>query len=131
MLDNTITLPVDVLNNGTPVNRVYTRDQEFLNRSVYTGPAHTLSKRETLGFYRTPVRKVGNDFGTAKSAVKFTEDIVVTDAAGVSVTKAAIANADFSFPVGITSAKALEMRQRLIAALDHAVAAALTEQLSV
>lgn len=129
MLDNTITLPVDVLNNGTTVDKLYTRDEEYLNRSLYTGPAHTLTARDTLGFYRTPVKKSGTDLGTAKSAAKVTEDITVLNALGANVVKPAIGAVEFSFPVGITAAKALEIRQRLIAVIDHAVAIALTEKL--
>lgn len=131
MLDNTITLPVDVANNATLVNKVYTRDEEYLNRSVYTGPSHTLVMRDTLGFYRSPVKKSGTDLGTAKSSMKVTEDISVTNALGATVVKPAIGSAEFSFPVGITAGKAMEIRQRLIAAIDHAVAIALTEKLQV
>lgn len=131
MLDNEITLPVDVLNNGTTVNKLYVRAEEYLNRTVYTGPAHNLVSRDTLGVYRTPVKKSGPDLGTAKSAIKLTEDITVLNAVGENVSKPAIVNVDASLPVGITPAKALELRQRTIACLDHAFAAQLMEKLQV
>lgn len=131
MLDNTITLAVDVLNNGTPVNQLFTRDEEYVNRSVYTGPDHSLVSRQTLGFYRTPVKKSGTDLGTAKSSFKLTEDVTVLNSVGASVLKPAIVNVDASFPVGITAAVALELRQRAIAVLDHSLAVALTEKLQV
>lgn len=131
MLDNTITLPVDVENNGVTVDKAYVRSEEYLNRTVYTGPGHTLIARDTLGVYRTPVKKSGTDLGTAKSAMKFTEDITVLNAVGENVSKPAIVNVDASLPVGISAAKALELRQRTIAALDHAFASALMEKLQI
>jgi len=132
MLDNTITLPVDILNNGTPTNRVYTRYQEFLDRSVYKGPAHTLSNRDTLGFYRTPIKANGANNGTAKSAGKLTQDITVPGkVASTDVVLPMIGNFDFSIPVGATAAQTLEFRQRLIAVLDHALSAQLVDQLEI
>nr|URG15273.1 MAG: coat protein [Leviviridae sp.] len=131
MLDNIITLPVDVLNNGSTVNKAYVRSEEYLNRTVYEGPAHSLVAKDTLSVYRTPVKKSGTDLGTAKSAMKFTEDLTVLNAVGENVSKPAILNVEASFPVGITAAKALELRQRAIAGLDHAFAATLMEKLQV
>lgn len=131
MLDNTITLPVDVASNNTFVNQVFSRDEEYVNRSVYTGPSHTLVARQTLGFYRTPVKKSGTSLGTAKAAFKLTEDITVLNSLGANTVSPAIVDVFTSFPVGISAAKAMELRQRAIAVLDHAVAAVLTEKLSV
>lgn len=132
MLDNSITLPVDVLNNGTPVNRVYTRLSEFTDRSVYKGPSHTLVKRDTMGFYRTPVKANGADNGVAKSAIKLTNDITVAGKlASTDVVKPMIATCEFSIPVGATAAQTLEFRQRLIAAIDHAIAARLVDELEI
>lgn len=131
MLDNTITLPVDKLNNGTTVNQVYSRDEEYVNRSVYTGPEHSLVKRQTLGFYRTPIKKSGTSLGTAKSAMKLTEDITVLNSLGANTVAPAIIDIAVSFPVGITVTVAMELRQRAIAVLDHAVAAFVTEKLSI
>lgn len=132
MLDNSISLSVDVLNNGTTVPRVYTRFDEYQNRTIYKGPSHTLSQRDTLGFYRTPVKNNGTDFGTAKSAVKLTQDIQVPGKiAATTVTKPIIGDASFSIPVGATAAQTLEFRQRLIAVIDHALAAQLVDQLEI
>lgn len=131
MLADIITLPVDVLNNGTLVNQAFSRDEEYVNRSVYTGPLHTLVTRQTLGFYRTPIKKSGTSLGTAKSAMKLTEDITVLNSLGANTVAPAIIDIATSFPVGITAAKAMELRQRAIAVLDHAVAAVVTEKLSI
>lgn len=132
MLDNQITLSVDVANNATLVPRVYTRYDEYQNRAVYKGPSHSLSVRDTLGFYRTPVKNNGTDFGTAKSAVKLTQDISVPGkVAETTVIKPIIADASFSIPVGATAAQTLEFRQRLIAVIDHAIAARLVDELEV
>lgn len=132
MLDNTITIPVDTLNNGTTTNRAYSRYQEFLDRSVYTGPNHTLTTRDTLGFYRTPVKSNGANNGVAKSAAKLTQDITVPGkVATTDVVLPMIGNFDFSIPVGATTAQTLEFRQRMIAVLDHAIAARLLDNLEI
>ena len=131
MLDNTLTLAVDEDNDGDTTNVVAVRSEEYLHRSLYTLPEHTLAKRATLGFYRTPVKASGNDLGVAKSATKITEDLEVLNRVGETVIKPAIANADFSFPVGISAVDAMRLRQRLIAVIDHALAVELTEKLQV
>lgn len=132
MLDNTITLPVDILANGTLVDRVYSRFEEFQSRTIYKGPSHSLTSKDMLSFYRTPVRRSGNDNGVAKSAAKFTMDISVPGVdASTSLVKPMIAGTDFSIPVGATPAQTLEFRQRVIALLDHAIAARLVNDLEV
>lgn len=132
MLDNNITLVVDTLNNGTPSNRVYTRYDEYQNRSIYKGPSHSLVTRDTLGIYRTPVKANGADLGVAKSAFKLTQDIEVPGKASeTTVSKPMIADASFSIPVGATAAQTLEFRQRLIAAIDHAIASRVVDELEV
>lgn len=121
MLNNELTLPVDVLNNGTLVNTVFTRfDGSNQNRSVYIGPSHTLEARELLGFYRTPPKKSGNYKGSAKCAVKLTSDVEVPGVdSSTTLTAPEIADLQFSLPVGITLAQAKVIRQRLIALLDN------------
>lgn len=132
MLDNTVTLPVDILNTGSTTNRVYTRLSEFTDRSVYKGPSHTLTLRDTLGFYRSAVKANGSDNGVAKSAMKLTQDITVPGkVATTNVVKPMIADVAFSIPVGATAAQTLEFRQRLIAAVDHAIAARLVDDLEI
>lgn len=131
MLDNQITLPVDTLNNGTPSNRVYKRMEEYTSRSVYKGPSHTLSLRDTMGFYRSPVNRSGNSLGVAKSAMKLTQDITIPGADGTNLIKPMIGDVLFSIPVGATPAQTLEFRQRMIAMIDHAIAAQLVDELEI
>lgn len=132
MLDNQITLSVDVENNGTLVPTVFTRFDEYQNRTIYKGPNHTLTSRDTLGYYRTPVKNNGTDFGTAKSALKFTQDIQVPGkVAETLVVKPIIAEVSFSIPVGATPAQTLALRQRVIAACDHAIASRLVDELEI
>jgi len=132
MIDNTITLAVDTLNNGTPTNRVYSRYEEFQNRSVYIGPEHSLSARDTMALYRSPVKKNGNFPGMAKSSIKLTQDVSVL---GLDVTTSIkapmIGEASFSVPVGITDEELMSFRQRLIATLDHAFAVRLNSDLEI
>lgn len=132
MLDNTITLAVDLLNTGSTTDEVYTRHEEFQNRSVYAGPNHTLSERETMTCYRTFPKQSGNFRGVAKSAVKLSADVEVDGVdSTTSVNATELAEASFSLPVGTSSARAVALRQRLIAAIDHAFMTALTEKLEV
>jgi hypothetical protein len=123
MLDNTITLSVDEDNSGSGFqDTVFTRQEEYLNRSLYKGPAHTMSRRDTLGFYRTQPKRSGNDLGTAKVDSKFTQDIEVDGAdPSTSMVKPLIGAVNLSIPVGATDAQLLVLRQRIIALLDHAI----------
>lgn len=119
MLDNTITLAVDEANNSTPVNNVYNRYQEFLNRTIYHFSASTLTFRDILGFYRTEPKTNGNFKGVAKTSMKITTDIEVDGVdSATSITAPLIGEVSFSVPVGATAAEAMLLRQRLIAALD-------------
>lgn len=119
MLDNTLTLGVDVANNATIVDRPYRRYEENLNRSVYVGPNHTLTTKDTLTFYRTSPKPSGNFRGTAKTSFKFSQDQSVLAVDGISqLTAPAIVEVNFSLPVGVTPAQVLELRQRVIALLD-------------
>lgn len=130
MLDNTITLPVDVLGNSTLVNEVYNRFDEMPNRSQYIGADHTLSLRNQINFYRTLPKKSGNFLGVGKSEAKVTQDYVVPGAdATTSVTAPGIVDVSCSMPVGMSSAQIMHLRQRAIAILDHAIAVRLTESL--
>ena len=122
MLDNTITLAVDKLNNGTPTNVDFSRQEEFQNRSKYISPAHSLGLRDTLDVYRTFPTKTKDFYGVAKSGFKITTDIEVpspiTDKNRIAPM---IGEVNFSLPVGFTTAQAKELRQRIIAALDNDV----------
>jgi hypothetical protein len=120
MQANTITLPVDVLNNGTTTDKVFTRFEEVLNRSTYIGPGHTQVARYLMQLYRSFAKRAGNFLGVAKTEVKITKDFTVLGVDGTNVVAPAIADASFSLPVGLTAAQMLELRQDLIAAIDHA-----------
>jgi hypothetical protein len=132
MLDNTITLAVDQAGNDTIVSELYTRFEEQLNRSVYIGDDHSLSTRNQMAVTRSSATVSGNFRGVAKSAIKFTQDITVP---GVDVTTSnsapMIGSSNFSIPVGATSAQVMLLRQRMIAGIDHAFAARLTERQEV
>lgn len=133
MLSDTITLPVDLLNNGTPTNQVFTRADEFQNRSVYEGPSHSLISKDTLTFYRTKPTKSGNFNGTAKSALKFSTDTSVPAVnTADTIVAPMIGEVSFSLPVGCTAAQAKVLRQRMVAILDSdAVMVQLTELLHI
>jgi len=123
MQENTITVPVDLLNTGSTTDEVYRRQEENAGKSVYILEAvHSLIKRHMFSLFRTHPKKVGNFRGMAKSAVKFTQDL---DIPGVdsttTLTTPLIAEASFSIPVGATAAQVLEARQRLVAILDDDV----------
>lgn len=119
MQPNTVTLAVDVLNNGTTVNKVYTRYEEYTNRSSYIGADHLPDDRNMLAIYRTFPTKSGNFKGTSKSSVKFTQDIEVAGVdSSTTLTSPMIGEVSFSLPVGATAAEAKELRQRIIACLD-------------
>lgn len=120
MQPNTITLSVDEENDGVgPVNHVFTRLEEYLNRSVYVGPNHSLVTRNTLGLYRTFPKPQGNFNGVAKTSMKFTQDVQVLGKDGVSqITSPIIVEVSYSIPVGATGAQILIARQRALALQD-------------
>lgn len=119
MQPNTVSLDVDVLNNGTTEEQVYTRYEEAQNRTVYIGVSHTPDARDTLSIYRTFPTKSGNFKGVAKSAVKLTEDVQVAGVdSSTTLTSPIIFDFSASIPVGAPAAAVKEARQRLIALLD-------------
>lgn len=119
MLDNTITLAVDTANSGTTTDQDYTRYSEHENRTVYVGETHSMVARDEMSVYRTFPKPNGTFRGVSKTAIKFTEDQVVYGVDGVSqLTAPVILDIQFSIPVGITTAKIVELRQRAIALLD-------------
>lgn len=132
MQDNTITLPVDELNNATLVNHVYTRYDAISNRSWYNGPGHTELLRNQMSLFRSAAKPNGNFKGVRKTALKFTKDHTVLGVDGVSnLVAPAIADCGFSLPVGMTSAQKLLFRQTVIAGLDHALMNALQDNLDI
>jgi hypothetical protein len=121
MIDNTITLSVDVANDSNPADKVYTRFDEFANRSVYNGPDHDLSgNRDICTINRTTPNKNGNFRGTGKTSVKFTRDVEVD---GVDTTTSlqvpAIIEVSTSFPIGMTAAERMSLRQFVVSLLDN------------
>lgn len=120
MQPDVITLSVDEENDGVgPVNHAFTRFEEFQNRAVYIGPNHSLSSKNTLSLYRTFPKVSGNFRGVGKTATKFSEDIVVLGADGVSeLTAPIIIETSYSIPVGATAAQILKARQRSLALQD-------------
>lgn len=132
MLANQITLATDKASNGTIVNEDFIRyDESSPNRVTYRGPAFSLVTKDTMTLYRTPVNPNGNFLGTAKSEIKLSKNYSVLGKDGSTITAPGIAGANFSFPVGMTTADIGWMRQRLVAAIDHAFASALTETLEI
>lgn len=119
MLDNTITLPVDVTNNGTLANVSFTRFEEQLNRSTYISDAHEPGKRDILAFYRSFPKPSGTFKGVRKTTVKFTTDTEVADSIGGTIECPIIVEVNFSLPIGVTVAQIVEMRQRILALLDN------------
>lgn len=119
MQPNVITLSVDEENDGVgPVDHVYTRFEEHLNRSGYIGANHLLTARNTLSMYRTPPKTSGNFKGVAKTSFKFSRDIVVPGVDGGDITAPIIVEVSFSIPVGATPALTILERQKALALLD-------------
>lgn len=136
MLSNTITLAVDEDNDGgtTPaIEHIYSRFDEYQNRSEYIHANHTVATRDKLGFYRTFPKTNGNFRGTQKCAVKLTKDYSVDGVdTETTLVRPAIGEIGFSFPVGLTPAQTLEFRMRLVAViLDDSVMGPLTDQLMI
>jgi len=119
MQSNTITLPVDIANDGTIVSQDYLRHEEYLNRSVYIGASHGFSSRDLMTLYRTPPTRSGNFFGVSKTSIKFTQDVIVPAVDGTDYTSAIILDFTASVPVGASIASKTELRQRLLAILDN------------
>jgi hypothetical protein len=133
MQPNTITLNVDILNNGTTVPESYERFEEFQNRAKYIGASHVPEDRDTVDLYRSFPVKSGNFKGVSKTTVKLTKDGVVSGVDGIALlTAPIILEVSFSIPVGTPVADILIARQRAIALLDlDVVMNALNVQLMV
>jgi len=120
MQPDTITLAVDLANTASTTNKVFTRHEEQINRTTYRGPGHTLQTRNILQLYRTQPTRSGNYLGSAKTALKLTQDISVANADGSGeVVSPLIVEVNFSVPVGATSAELVALRQHIVAILDR------------
>lgn len=119
MLDNTITLAVDHDRDATPTDEVYVRMEEYLDRSLYKGPGHSVESRNTMTVTRNKPAVSGNFRGVKKTTLKFTTD---TEVAGVDATTLNVAplilSISASLPVGCSAAEAMHLRERARAALD-------------
>lgn len=136
MLTNEFTLSVNEDNDGgtTPeIDHDYSRYDEYQNRSVYIGEGHSLSARDTIGFYRSFPKASGNFLGTAKPAVKITKDFTVAGIdSSTSLTVPAIVDIGFSLPVGLTAAQITALRMKAVALLsDDALMLPLMTQLQI
>lgn len=119
MQPDLITIAVDTLNDGNTSDHIYTRVDEFANRSVYIGPGHLPEARVLLGLYRTTRKQNGNFKGVLKTSVKFTEDITVPGVdSATDLVSPIITEVNFSFPVGVTVPQLIVARQRQMALLD-------------
>lgn len=119
MLDDILTLSVDVLNDGNATNQDFDRTREYDQRSVYQGPNHSMISQDTLTFYVTEPKKAGNFNGVAKAAATFREDKTVPGAdPTTSQTGTLIGGVSFNIPVGVVTADLVALRQRMIALLD-------------
>jgi hypothetical protein len=88
--------------------------------------------RDQMAFYRTLPKRSGNYKGTAKSAVKFTTDVIVDGVDGSSITAPLILELSISCPVGVSDATILAARQRVVSVADlDAVIGPLTEDLEI
>lgn len=119
MLDDTITLAVDVANNATTVDKDFSRFDVYQNRTVYISEDHSILSPDTLSFYRTLPKTSGNFRGQAKTAFKFSKSLTVAGIDGADVQAPFILEVSASIPVGATEATMMEIRQRAIALLDR------------
>lgn len=132
MQADTIILAVDELNNGTTVNQIYTRTDYSGNRSYYIGAAHDALHRDEMTLFRSAAKPTGNFRGVEKTSVKFTWDQQVPGADGVAtLTSPGICDCGFSLPIGMSDGAKLELRQRVMAALDHAFMVSFQKQLVI
>jgi len=119
MQPDNITLSVDELHNATPADQIFTRFDEYNNRTVYKGPGHTSVAGNLMTMYRTFPKASGNFRGVAKSSVKFAKSYEVVGVDGLAqLTAPAIIEINFSLPVGLTTAQILAERERAIALLN-------------
>jgi len=120
-LTSPITLNVNEDNDdGTTaeVERVYSRQEIYNGRSVYTTDASSPLAREILGFYATPAKPSGNILGTSKASFKITRDVEVPGADGVAnYTRPNIWEVVNSRPAGANEAFCKADRMALVAIL--------------
>lgn len=112
MLSNDISVSYDALADGNLVEKPYSRYDEYQNRSVYIGAEHNPAKRDTLTFYRSFPKQVGDFKGVAKSSFKISVDETVTGVNGLSqITSPFIVEVNFSIPLGVSDAERIRVQQ--------------------
>lgn len=119
MLDQTITLSYDAEGDGSPVDVVIRRDQEYPDRSVYVFPDAD-GGDHSLVFYRTRPKQAGNFKGVSRTREKITKPVEVEGVDGTTVTSSAIGELSLSFPKGMTGAQKIAFLQELISVQLHA-----------
>lgn len=132
MQPDIISVPVDVLNNGTAETQSFKRmTLDGPNKTTYVGPGHSVIAPNLVTLYRTPAKRSGNYLGSSKSAIKLSETISVNSVDGQQIPAALICECSFSVPVGATAAQTLALRQKMIAWLDSAYATSLVDVLEI
>lgn len=118
-MQDAITLPVDVTNNGTVVNQEIALLDGSPGRKIFRFSGHSFQTRDTVTFTRSFPKPNGNFAGTRKTSAKLTKDVVVEGTDPSTDVKApGIIDISSSLPVGLSAADAMLMRQRAIAILD-------------
>jgi len=120
MLDNTITLAYDAEGDGSPVDVVIRRDQEYADRSVYVFPDAD-GADHNVGFYRTRPKQVGNFKGVARTRVKITKPVEVVGVDGSTITSASIYELSVSNPKGMSPEDKTASLEELKAVLENAI----------
>lgn len=119
MQDVIITLPVDVGDTNVTTDEVFRRHEEHLHRSIYIAENHAMDMRKLLTLYRTPPKATTTYKGNMKTAYKFTEDVLILDPLGNTITGPMIGEVSFSIPVGTPAALRLAFTQRIGAMALH------------
>jgi hypothetical protein len=121
MLPDSITLPVDVLDDATLVDYVYTRYRPAgADASIFVNTAtHDSGNRDEMKVgFKAGVRS-GNYRGSDKTALKFTITTTPTGVDGTDIDALKLASVETSIPVGTTDADIVEMEQLVVAAVKH------------
>lgn len=119
-ISSSITLSVDTTNDNTPEEQVLTLFDGTTGRKEFHFPGHAFTSREQVVFTRALPKPNGNFAGTRKTSFKITDDEIVDGLDPATDIKApGIMEVNCSLPVGISSAVAKLMRQRVIAILDN------------
>lgn len=133
MLSNTISVSYDALGDAQSVEKTYTRYDEYQNRTVYVGENHSPIDKDTLTFYRSFPKQVGNYKGVAKTSFKISKDVEVPGVDGLATfSSPVIIEVTFSVPLGVTDAEALRLRHLASSILSSdSLMVSVTKQLQI